>query len=191
MFFTSLSLAIGHSHTTASCTGLFSGSQHGVASWQNNRHRSCPGVPAPHFQFEPLLSATPQQGTRCSPALPSSGESRQRVAGGVGGLGPIPLRWKLLNLHPPSPSFPAPWPRQVPALQPSSEPAPSSSLQDLQGTSACWMDLGHKQQASYSAGLEMGPNTTTFFQCYPSNIHNTAEKPSRNAAIPEPWQEVL
>lgn len=42
MFLTSFRLAIGHSHTTASCKGLFSLSHLSSASWQNNRHRELP-----------------------------------------------------------------------------------------------------------------------------------------------------
>lgn len=42
MFLTSFRLAIGHSHTTASCKGLFSLNHHSFASWQNNRHRELP-----------------------------------------------------------------------------------------------------------------------------------------------------
>lgn len=39
MFVTSFRPAIGHSHTTASCKGLFAQKSHSCASWQDNRHR--------------------------------------------------------------------------------------------------------------------------------------------------------
>lgn len=53
MFLTSLRLAIGHSHTTASCKGLFSQKQHSFASWQNNRHRALPlrGPGGPQLRY--------------------------------------------------------------------------------------------------------------------------------------------
>ena len=56
MFLTSFRLAIGHSHTTASCKGLFSQKQHSFASWQNNRQRALPlqGPRGPQLRYVPL-----------------------------------------------------------------------------------------------------------------------------------------